>query len=340
MPASAAIPIIDLDPYYTCGEDGARAVAHAVDEACRSLGFLIITGHRVDAGLISRMRAVSAAFFALSEAEKLTYLMPPDRYRGYTPMASEGLAATLGVTAPPDLKESFSIGPVDADTRAIDPAAGNFFAPNFWPDGIDGFRGTWTAYYREMERLATDLMRIFARALRLDPAFFDDKVDRHISNFSVIRYPRPVCPPLPGQLRAGAHTDYGSLTILQRDGAPGGLQVAGPGGDWIDVPDIAGTFVVNLGDLMAEWTNDVWRSTLHRVINPPESAGEESDRISMPFFHQPNHDAVITCIPTCAAPDRPPRYGTTTSGAHVLDKIARHRLQPAPEGGVTVEMVS
>jgi len=165
----------------------------------------------------------------------------------------------------------------------------------------------------------------------MDKHYFDDKVDRHITNFSVLHYPEQAKPPLPGQLRAGAHTDYGSLTILKPDNAPGGLQVQ-KDGNWIDVPTLPGTFVVNLGDLMAEWTNDRWVSTLHRVVNPPRDKAVGSRRLSMAFFHQPNYDAVIECLPTCSSAERPPHYGKTTSGEHVWMKINKHRTPELAQG--------
>lgn len=194
-----------------------------------------------------------------------------------------------------------------------------------WPDGLPAFQATWTAYYRRMEGLATTPMRIFAMGLGMDEHYFDDKIDRHITNFSVLHYPPQHEAPLPGQLRAGAHTDYGSLTIVKPDAAQGGLQVLAKDGRWLDVPHMPDAFVVNLGDLMAEWTNDRWVSTLHRVVNPSRAAGEAARRISMTFFHQPNYDAVVPCLPTCADAGRPPRYGTTTSGEHVWMKINKQR---------------
>jgi isopenicillin N synthase-like dioxygenase len=175
-------------------------------------------------------------------------------------------------------------------------------------------------------------MRIFAAGLGMDQHYFDGKIDRHITNFSVLHYPEQAKEPLPGQLRAGAHTDYGSLTILKPDNAPGGLQVLNKDGQWIDVPTLPGTFVVNLGDLMAEWTNNRWVSTLHRVVNPPRDKALGSRRLSMAFFHQPNYDAAIECLPTCCDAARPPLYGRTTSGEHVWMKINKHRtpeLAPA-----------
>jgi isopenicillin N synthase-like dioxygenase len=327
------VPVIDIAPFLEGTAKGEADVARAVDDACSSLGFLIITGHGVPEGLIDDIRAVSRTYFDLPLAEKLKLRMPADRYRGYISLGSEALSYSLDEESPPDFKESFSIGPTDAPDDDYHRAAkpGKFFAPNFWPEAPPGFRPIWEAYYHQMERVATELMRIFAVGLGMDKHFFDDKVDRHITNFSVLHYPEQARPPLPGQLRAGAHTDYGSLTILKPDNAPGGLQVLRKAGDWIDVPTLPRTFVVNLGDLMAEWTNDRWVSTLHRVVNPPRDQAIGSRRLSMAFFHQPNYDAVIECLPTCSSADRPPRYGRTTSGDHVWMKITKHRTPELAE---------
>lgn len=321
------IPVIDIGPFSDGSAAGKRAVARAVDDACTDLGFLIVSGHGVPEALIEEMRAVSRAFFDRPLEEKLRLKMPPDRYRGYIGLGHEALANSLDQATPPDLKESFSIGPFDVPDDAYHRAArpGNFFAPNIWPEQPAGFRRVWERYFREMERLSTLLMRVFAVGLGMPERFFDDKIDHHITNFSVIHYPEQPTEPLPGQLRAGAHTDYGSLTIVKPDAAPGGLQVRGKDGRWIDVPVIPGSFVVNLGDLMAEWTNDRWVSTLHRVVNPPRDKALGSRRLSMTFFHQPNYDAVIECLPTCTSAECLPRYGRTTSGEHVWMKVNKHR---------------
>jgi len=324
---ATTIPIIDISPFLKGGDAERRAIAAAVNTACSEIGFLLVIGHGIPASLVDEMRHVSTTFFERALEEKMRYRMPPDRYRGYIALGNEALAYSLDEKTPPDYKESFSIGPVDAPDDAYHRAAtpANFFAPNMWPDGLPEFRTTWTAYYRGMEELATTLMRIFAMALGMDAHYFDDKIDRHITNFSMLHYPPQHDPPLPGQLRAGAHTDYGSLTIVKPDGAEGGLQVRAKDGSWLDVPHVPDAFVVNLGDLMAEWTNDRWVSTLHRVVNPSRAAGAAARRLSMAFFHQPNYDAVIQCLPTCADADRPPRYRTTTSGEHVWMKINKHR---------------
>jgi isopenicillin N synthase-like dioxygenase len=319
--------LIDISPYRTGNADSRRQVAEAIDTACCDIGFLVIEGHGVDATLIEDMHRVSRAYFARSFWEKMQYKMPPDRYRGYTPYGAESLSYSLDAASPPDIKESFSIGPFAhaRDEYHFGPAGARYFAPNFWPETPSELRSIWEACYREMERLATDLMRLFALGLKLDEHWFDSKIDRHITNFSVIHYPgQSDAAPQPGQLRAGAHSDYGSLTIVQTDTDIGGLEVQRRDGVWEAVPYIPGTFIVNLGDLMAEWTNDRWVSTLHRVANPPPDQAAES-KTSLLFFHQPNYDAVIECIPTCTGPDNPAKYGRTTSGEHVTMKINKHR---------------
>jgi isopenicillin N synthase-like dioxygenase len=167
-------------------------------------------------------------------------------------------------------------------------------------------------------------MRIFALALGLDEHWFADKIDDHCSTLFANHYPAQDTPPLPGQLRLGEHTDFGSLTLLHQDDAPGGIEVRDPAGAWRPVPHVPGAFVVNIGDLMARWTNDRWVSTLHRVVNPPSDRRGEA-RLSLPFFHQPNADALIECIPTCAGENDPPRYEPVLSGAWRDAKVAASR---------------
>jgi isopenicillin N synthase-like dioxygenase len=184
-------------------------------------------------------------------------------------------------------------------------------------------RPVYTTYFRVLADLARTLMRLFALALDQPEQFFDDKIDKHISRLRVRNYPAPTVPPKPGQLRAGTHSDYGSLTILKTEDKPGALQVYNKAGEWVDVPSVPGCFIVNLGDLMARWTNDTWVSTLHRVVNPPLDAADRSRRQSLVFFHNPNYDAVIACIPSCQGPDRPPTYPVTTSGEHLRQQFVR-----------------
>ena len=331
MTTTRTIATVDISRYLAGDEAGTRDVVRQIDESCRSIGFLIITGHGVSPELVAATRRASMDFFALSPEQKLAYKMPPDRYRGYTSPGTESLAASYGIESPPDLKESFSIGPfaVDDDEYYSPLRAGAFFAANMWPRELPQMQDALCRYYAAMEVLSTQLMRLFALALRLPEHFFDDKIDRHITNMSIIRYPPLSSPPAPGQMRGGAHTDFGSLTIVQRDQAPGGLQVL-VDGVWINAPHIEDSFVVNLGDLMAEWTNDRWVSTVHQVATPDKLEDAMSDRLSMVFFHQPNYDAEVNVLSTCVSEGHPAKYEPTTSGGHITTKILAMR---SPELG-------
>lgn len=320
------VPVINIAPYFTGSEAQKRALAEQIGTACRDIGFLIIAGHGVSQDLIAEIDNVSRAFFDLPLEEKMRVGRPaPDVTRGYIPMEGESVARSRGEYAPGDLNESFMIGPVDVGDTAYyhGPAAGKHFAPNLWPVHPATLRAAYTAYFRVMADLARTLMRLFALALEQPETCFDDKIDKHISRLRVRNYPAPRTPPRPGQLRAGAHSDYGSLTILKTEDKPGGLQVCTQTGDWVDVPIVPGCFIVNLGDLMARWTNDTWVSTLHRVVNPPLAASDLSRRQSLVFFHNPNYDAEIACIPSCQSASRPAKYPVTTSGEHLRRQFVR-----------------
>jgi isopenicillin N synthase-like dioxygenase len=316
-----SVPVIDIEPFRQGGAPGRAAVAAAVDAACRDIGFLVVSGHGIPGRMLTEVGEVTRGFFDLSLEEKMRVGRPaPDVSRGYVAVEGESVGRSRDATATAgDLNESFMIGPVDAPDPAYAsaPSAGRHFAPNLWPDAPPALRGTYSGYYRAMGDLAALLMRIFATALELPEHFFADKIDKHISRLRVRNYPEPEVAPLPGQLRAGAHSDYGSLTILATEDRPGGLQVCNAAGEWVDVPIVPGAFIINIGDLLARWTNDRWVSTLHRVANPDEGEVAGSRRQSLIFFHNPNYDAEIRCIPTCLRPGDQPRYEPITSGAHL-----------------------
>ena len=331
---TASVPIIDIAPFRHGSAAARQAVAAAVDQACRQIGFLVIAGHGVADALIAETDSVSRQFFDLPLADKLQVKRPaPDVTRGYIPVLAESVGRSRGEAAPGDLNESLMIGPIDVPAAPYftAPEAGKHFAANLWPVVPAALRPVWTDYYRAMSALAAELMRVFAAALGLaDGEFFADKIDRHISRLRVRNYPAPREPAAPGQLRAGAHTDYGSLTILKTEDRPGGLQVRGKDGAWLDVPIVDGTFIVNIGDLMARWTNDRWVSTLHRVVNPPAERAIASRRQSLVFFHNPNYDALIECLPTCRAGDEAAKYPPVTSGEHLRQQFLRTQNALAP----------
>jgi len=312
----SVVPTIDISK---------PGIAAEVARTCEETGFLIISGHGFPLELLARAQRELFAFFDLPQATKdRWHPTGPSKQRGYHGFATRGLAYTLGEQTPPDLRESVFLGPVD-DQRAYYanlPEAATSYAPNVIPDEPAGLATTLVSLYREYERLARDMMRIFAAALGLAEGFFDGTLDRHFSIMSCHYYPVLERPPLPGQLRTGAHTDYGAMTILAATDAEGGLEVRMPDGSWAGVRPKPDEFVVNLGDMMARWTNERWASTLHRVVNPPLGMAQ-SRRLSIGMFVHPNYDQRIECVPTCLSAGEKARYPVITAGEHIKRKIER-----------------
>ncbi len=330
VPDPLEVPVVDLGPWWDGSDAERAAVARAFDDAARSLGFVQIAGHRVPDEVVDAMVTASSAFFDLPREVKMA-TRPADlaANRGYAPPRSEALAYSLGDEAPPDLFEAFNIGEdvVDYDDPFHAAERHRFFAPNVWPPEPPGFRPALVTYFAHARRVALTLTEIFAPALGLAEGWFRPFVDRSTTTMRIIHYAASPGHGAPegvatadedGALGMGAHTDYGVVTVLWADGQPG-LQVLDPDGRWRDVAPAPGNLLVNLGDLTAEWTNDRWRSTLHRVL-PPSMVGVERRR-STAFFLDANWDAVITCVPTCTGPDRPPRYPPVVAGEHLLAKL-------------------
>jgi isopenicillin N synthase-like dioxygenase len=320
------VPAIDMSPYVGGDESARKAVGRAVAQACADLGFLTLKGHGVPPALIDEVRAAAFAFFDLPAEEKLRSKPPAGVVlRGYTAPYSNTLARSKGVETPPDVREMISISRPEVTGReyaAFDGAA-MFYHPNIAPARPAALMPVFTRYFREMERLARDIMRLFALGLDLPENFFDDKIDNHFSAFHALHYEARKTKPLPGQLRAGAHSDFGSLTILMPPKAGGdGLEVLSPSsGAWIAVEPEPGAYVINIGDLMQQWTNDRWRSTVHRVVNPTDDAGWDQRRLSLGFFCHPNYDAPVACLPGCAEADGTARYAPILAGDYMRQKI-------------------
>jgi isopenicillin N synthase-like dioxygenase len=330
------IPVIDIAPFVEGGPAERGIVADLVASACEANGFFMIAGHAFDQRLLADCFATARDFFELPLDEKRR-VAPPSRdvFRGYFAREVRRTAAYREKVEHGDLKEEYLIGTPDprpaialAELPGMGPAIEWREQPNIWPQHPAQFATTFLRFYAAMEALSATMYRIFATALHLPADYFADKTDRHGSKANWGYYPAQDVPPKPGQIRQGAHTDIGTFTILAADSSPGGLQVQTASGAWIDVRPQPGVFAINLGDMMARWTNDRWRATMHRVVNPPETL-RQSVRQSMGYFGNPNLDAVIECLPTCLERGESAKYPPVLAGDHMRYRMLASRMAMA-----------
>ena len=314
-PAQAAenIPVIDLSPSLAGDQSGQEAVAREIHKACRETGFFYVSHHGLAQSLIDAQFAWAARFFALPLDEKLAiHMKNSPSASGYEPIGGQTLdsqdaAADL---APPDLKEGYYCG-MEAGANAT-------LAANQWPNALPGFREQMLSYAGAVRQVADHLIRLLARSLDLPGDWFDPFFTKPTVTLRLIKYPPHPEDALANQLGAGAHTDWGGITLLAQDNA-GGLEVRNAAGHWIQAPPIPGTLIVNLGDLVSRWTNGVYSSNMHRVRNKSSSFA----RYSMPFFFGPQPDSVIEPIPGCAGADRPRLFPTCTAAEHMDEMFRR-----------------
>jgi isopenicillin N synthase-like dioxygenase len=310
---SAAVPVIDLGPAVT-GDGPAGPMLDAITRACEEVGFFVVIGHGVPAELTRALRCAAADFFA--RPDEVKWAARHETGMGFSPVRAEALAASLGKVTAADLKESYTVGRPDGGTPLFPPPA---WQPNVWTADAADLRAAVEPWYAAMTGLASTVLDLFARALGISADILRAGEQRHRSVARVIHYP-PYERAEPGQLRAGEHTDYGTFTLVQPD-APG-LQIF-RAGRWEDVPLVPDGYVVNLGDVMARWTNDRWASTLHRV-QADETRGEAAaSRMSLVFFHGPDPNMRIDTLPGYLLPGEEPRYRPVTAGGHSASKISR-----------------
>lgn len=308
----STVPVIDISGYYHGSEAEKKAVAAQINAANTEIGFFAITNHGVSQPVIDTCWDQTKLYFDESVEEKEKILMSEENPYGYNGMSGESLAAGYGKDVNlADLNESMCIGPYN-------PAAemGNVI----YPENPLELKEAWTQYYQSMEVLSRDLLRMFALALDVEEKSFDEALTKHRSALRFLNYPPQEVAPKEGQVRAGEHTDYGAITILLQDNT-GGLQVKPRSGEWQHVPRIPGAFMINIGDLMAMWTNDKWVSTPHRVINPPGSEEQsKARRQSIAYFTNLNGDYNVSCIPTCKSDSNPAKYADISAWDHLMGK--------------------
>ncbi|HUI48996.1 MAG TPA: 2-oxoglutarate and iron-dependent oxygenase domain-containing protein [Acidimicrobiia bacterium] len=334
----ATLPVhpVDLEPFRLGAPADRAKVAAAIDTACRDSGFLLVSGHGVPTATCDAVLDLFAAFFDLPLAEKRRVVVDDEEAnRGYSELGKEGLAYSRGHETPPDLFEAFNVGREDAlgPEYHRDRA---FYAPNVWPERPIGLRETWLEYEKALRGVADALLRAMALALELPEQWFVTRLQRAVLTTRAINYERApgAADPEPGQVRMGAHTDYGVLTILMADDVPG-LQVFRDG-RWHEVAVPRGNFVCNLGDMLERWTNNRWTSTLHRVLPPPAGTPGPVRRRSIARFLDCPPDLVVECIPTCTGPGNPPRYEPVSAGVWLREKILSGRGRRQPDLGDAV----
>lgn len=297
------VPVIDLG-------DAPAAVARAVDDAARTVGFMQILGHGIPQSVLDAFTTALDEFFALDPETKNAYRCPPELNRGYTAPRSEALANSLGLATAADLFEAFNVGVPE---------------PSIYPSEIPEFEAAVSAYFAEAGRVARALVRVFGVALGLGAEYLTQFTDHSLEVLRLNNYrlPSPEVELEPDQLGMGAHTDFGIVTVLWADPVPG-LEILTADGAWQPVVPEPGALLVNLGDALARWTNDQWLSTMHRVA-PPRIDGELVPRRSAAFFHDGNVDAVIAPLPGCVDAEHPARYAPISVGEHIAAKLAGSR---------------
>lgn len=315
----SAIPIVDL----AAADAGARLAAGFA--AC---GFVEVIGHGADLDAAATLRHACDAFFALPRAEKQqTVHARPEANRGWRAKGSEALSYSLGEASPPDLFESFNCG---FDERADDSGLKELTA---WPNAAPSLKPAAQQWLNEMGELAARLDALLSPAIGVDlTALGTNGPD----TMACIDY-RPGVdgtePILEGQQRMGAHSDYTMFTILHADPVPG-LQIINTDNTWIDVVPKPGSLLLNVGDLLAMYTNDRWPSTLHRVV--PIAAGAAPVRRSVAYFHYLDLDVEVSPQPAFITADRPAQYPPVTVADHLRSKLSAPKVHEPATGASTL----
>ncbi len=313
-----SIPLIDLGGCLDADALAARASADSLVDALAVTGFAYLGGHTIEPAVRAAAFAASREFHAGNDEQKRALAI--NRFhRGYMGMATSTIVtSTVASVTRPNLSESLmlmhELAPDDPDLLAGMPLQG----PNQWPDFVPDFRPRVERYLVEVDRLARYVVRLIAMGLGLPARALDRHFDKPTTFLRLLHYPPQPPDNVAGSIGSAPHTDYGIITLLAQDDS-GGLQVRPRGGEWIDAPPIADTFVLNVGDMLARWSNDRLVSTPHRVIN--RSGG---DRHSLPYFFDASMDSIIESLPTCTDVAHPPRYSPVRYGDYLMTRLDKN----------------
>ena len=307
--AVETIPVLDLRGYLAGEPGAARQLAARINQASKTVGFYFIRNHGVSQTVIDDTFAAAARFHALPMERKLA-LRINHHMVGYLPMGGAKMrSSAVNNNTKHDLNEAFF---VRRERASDDPdvVSGKLWRGlNQWPDGLPGFRETVLTYWCRMEALGQSLLPLYDLALDMPPGFFRSRFEGAHINLRLSHYP-PDLAAEANQFGIAPHTDSGFMTFLPQYAVPG-LEIRTTAGKWIAVPPMPGTYLVNTGDILHQWTNGRYLSTPHRAVN--RSA---SHRYAIPFFYDPNTDVMIECLPSCQGPDNPPRFPARTFGEY------------------------
>ncbi|MEM8621322.1 MAG: 2-oxoglutarate and iron-dependent oxygenase domain-containing protein [Actinomycetota bacterium] len=302
----ATVPVIDIGGLRSADIEKRRAVANEIGTACETIGFLTVVGHGVSHAIVDEAFAQTRRVFELPMDIKMASAWDDDHVnRGYDPPGNQ----RLDDGSAPDNKEAWAFS--SSELTGSSPMQGE----NVWPD-LPGFRTPIEEYHDAAMALCGRLLQAIALSLDLAEDYFQPFHRHPVCMLRVHHYPPRPATAGASEFGVGPHTDWGALTVLAQDDA-GSLEVRTKDGEWIEVPPVADSFVINIGDLLQRWTNDRYVSTMHRVLGVPGV-----DRHSIACFFDLDHEAMIECIPTCIDGGDGPKYAPITAGAHLMERYA------------------
>ncbi len=313
------IPVLDFSPMETGNQSEKQALAKKLFEACTQVGFFYVTNHGVPESAIKNMQLVSKTFFDQPIEKKLAIDIKHSSFnRGYIPMFGE----KNNEHSKGDLKETFDVA-IEVDKNDQDFLAGNpLYGPNQWPDDLPEFKDAMQTYFSAVTQLCHRLYRAFALALGLPETHFDSMQQKPLDILRLLRYPPQPVVENEDQIGTGAHSDFDCFTVLHQD-PTGGLQALNSHGEWIDAVPVEGSFLINVGDMLERWTNGLFVSTVHRVIN---RSGNE--RYSTVFFAAPNYHTKLDCLPGCSSDDNPARFQSISAGDYIVSRYEAILTEP------------
>ncbi|KAM0156964.1 hypothetical protein ACHAQE_006127 [Botrytis cinerea] len=323
-----SLPIIDLTPSFSPSLADRQEVAKKINEACANVGFFYITGHGIPQHVCEQVFKLCERFFSeLPQSSKdALHMKNSDQFRGYEPASY----SSVNDFQTKETKEAFNWGyeygldPTGGDGKYVELDGTTVGGINQWPNEaeIPGFYQGIADYYGRILELCKHLFRLFALSLSLPEDYFDPLVTHPGGIARLIKY-KPNANPKPlsasneeEEVGLGAHSDYECFTLLLQDSTPG-LEVLSPDGKWVAAEPVEGGIVVNVGDFLMRWTNGLYRSTIHRVVNRTAKT-----RYSVPLFFSINYDETVATLPSCVSDENPSKYPPITAGRYVLDRLA------------------